>query len=95
MAHKYHSFLTTTSALLLPSGASISTPSPDVLQLHRGVPNLDFGTVGSVYEPLFHSPVDGNVKTTLFIENQLCRSTFMEAAEGIGDGFDFLNIDDT
>ena len=59
------------------------------------MPNLDFGTVSSVYELSFPSNVDENVKTGLFIEIQLCRSMFMEAAEGIGDGFDFLNMDAT
>ena len=95
MSRNYQSFLTTINALLLPGGPSISTPIPYVLQLHPGQPNLDFGTVSSMYELLFHSPVDENVKTGLFIEKQLCRGMFMETAEGIGDGFDFLNMDAT
>ena len=30
-----------------------------------------------------------------YIETQPCRSVFIEAAQGIGDGFDFLNMDAT
>ena len=59
------------------------------------MPNPNFGTVSSVHELLFHSHVDENVKTGLFIEEQLSRSMFIDAAEGIGDGFDFLNKDAT
>lgn len=95
MTHDYAAFLTIFNALLLPGEPSISSPSPYVLQLHPGIPNLDLGTVSSVYELSYHSEVDENIKTGLFIEKQICRSMFMEAAEGIGDGFDFLNMDAT
>ena len=93
MTHKYCPFLTIVSALLLPSGPSIYSPRPGVLELHLSIPNLDLDTVSSAYELSFHSDVDENIKTGLFIEKQRCRNTFMEAAQGMSDGFDFLNMD--
>ena len=93
MTNNYCPVRTIISALLLPRGSSISSPRPCVLELHLNIPNLDLDTVSSVYELSFHSDVDENIKTGLFIEKQLFRNTFMEAAQGMGDGFDFLNMD--
>ena len=90
MKHEYQAFLQICNALLLPD---ISIPNPFILHLHPGMPNLDLGTTSSVYELTYNVPVDENARTGLFIEKQLCRSMFMDAAEGVGDGFDFLNLD--
>ena len=90
MKQEYHPFLQICNPLLLPD---ISIPSPFILQLHPGIPNLDLGTISSVYELTYDAPLNDEARTGLFIEKQLCRSIFMDAAEGVGDGFDFLNLD--
>lgn len=93
MAPKHRPFLNAVEPLLFHDSCSDPVPSPYIMQLHPGIPSLEFGAVSSLYELSCTPEPDADVKSGLGIETQSCRSFFNEAARGTRDDGLFLGLD--
>lgn len=89
MRDDHQLFLQDISSLLLSD-----QPAPYLVDLHPGIPSAELDAVSSLYELHFdEEAISDVVKTGLGIEVQLCRQFFGHAAEGVEQGYGFLNMD--